>query len=181
MASAGRDKSAFEVHDTPLVDLAYELLSTTNEPFYYRDLLDRVADSRGTTGEERLDVIARLYTDINIDGRFVMIGDNTWGLRRWYPMEKTTDRNPGKRFHRKEESLFDDEDAELEDEGLLEEEPPLFVARSDDDDDPAFVDEDEDDVEPGLPFVEEDAEDESEDHEFVADEDDGDAEDSDDF
>ncbi|MCY0869487.1 MAG: DNA-directed RNA polymerase subunit delta [Firmicutes bacterium] len=179
MASAGRDKSAFEVHDTPLVDLAYELLSASNEPFYYRELLDRVADSRQATGEERLDLLARLYTDINIDGRFVMIGDNNWGLRRWYPMEKTTDRNPGKRFHRKEESLFDDEDVELEEEVLLEEEEPLFVVRSDDED-PAFADED-DDAEHGLTFVEEDAEDDSGDHEFVADDDDGDAEDSDDF
>lgn len=110
--------------ETPLVDLAYEILHQTNQPFYYRDLMAEVAQLRGMETEEINEVIARLYTEINVDGRFLNIGNNVWGLKRWYPLDKTVDKSGGKQFIRKDVDWEDDEEEELygEDEILEEDE-----------------------------------------------------------
>ncbi len=143
------------LRETPLVELAHELLSETNEPIYYRDLMGRIAGLRKMSQEEADDAIARLYTEVNIDGRFLCIGDNVWGLRRWYPMEKTTERGAGKKFMRKELDYDDDDDdvdvVELEEEDLVEE-PPFGFGE---DDESAFVEDEEVLEENG--FTEEDA------------------------
>ncbi|TXF92772.1 DNA-directed RNA polymerase subunit delta, partial [Lactobacillus delbrueckii subsp. bulgaricus] len=34
------------------------------------------------------DRIAQFYTDLNIDGRFLALSDQTWGLRSWYPYDQ---------------------------------------------------------------------------------------------
>ncbi|KUO95289.1 DNA-directed RNA polymerase subunit delta [Ferroacidibacillus organovorans] len=146
-----RDREA--LLEIPLVDIAYQILSQGKEPYYYRDLMAKVAELRGLTQDEVDVVIARLYTDINIDVRFVCIGDNVWGLRSWYPLDKATERGAGKRFVRKEVLDFDDEEdeeiAEL-DEELLDEEPPYTFG----DDDAPFADE-EDEIDAEADFIEE--------------------------
>ncbi|WP_025718441.1 DNA-directed RNA polymerase subunit delta, partial [Paenibacillus polymyxa] len=75
-----------KVHETPMVDLAFMVLKAANTPYYYRDLMKEVAKLRGFSDEEINDVIAQLYTEINIDGRFACVGTNLWGLKRWYPV-----------------------------------------------------------------------------------------------
>lgn len=104
-----------------LIDMAYAILKQTNKPFHYRDLMQEVARLKGLTEEQVTEVIARLYTEINIDGRFVCIGGNVWGLKRWYPTDKTTTEKAtgGKKFVRKDmddDDDFFDEEEEVEDE-----------------------------------------------------------------
>ena len=43
---------------------------------------------KGLSEDKVMQVIAQLYTEINIDGRFACVGTNLWGLKRWYPVEK---------------------------------------------------------------------------------------------
>lgn len=74
-----------------MVDLAFLILKAANTPFYYRDLMAEVAKLRGMSEEEINDTIAQLYTEINIDGRFACVGTNLWGLKRWYPLERSDD------------------------------------------------------------------------------------------
>ncbi len=161
-----QDRSATELRDMSLVEVAHAVLLETKEPFYYRDLMNRVAALRQMNREEVEDAIARLYTDINIDGRFLCIGDNVWGLKRWYPLERATERGASKRFVRKEvhdlDDEIEDEDIEVDESELLDEEPP-------------FVYEDEEEVleeealaEEELEFLEE----EEDDGEELADDDD---------
>jgi DNA-directed RNA polymerase subunit delta len=107
--------------ETALVDLAYAVLRETNQSFNFRDLMQQIALLRGMTDEEMARTIAMLYTEINIDGRFLCIGNNVWGLKRWYPVDKTAEKSTGgKKFVRKDiDDLYDDgEDADL----FLEEE-----------------------------------------------------------
>lgn len=80
-----------KIREMPMVDLAYELLKSANTPFYYRDLMIEIAKMRGLTDSQVTDVIAQLYTEINIDGRFACVGGNVWGLKRWYPVERSDD------------------------------------------------------------------------------------------
>lgn len=146
-----------QARETALIDLAYGALRETNQPFYFRDLMQEVARLRGMTEQEIQDSIAMLYTEMNIDGRFVCIGNNVWGLKRWYPVDKTVEKaTSSKKFVRKDLGDFDDDDDEV----FLDEEA---------EEDEVFLDAEDDDVE--LAAVEVDEEDADEFEEEVVEED----------
>ncbi|MMZ49242.1 DNA-directed RNA polymerase subunit delta [compost metagenome] len=146
-----------KVHETPMVDLAFMVLKAANTPYYYRDLMNEVAKLRGLSDEEINDVIAQLYTEINIDGRFACVGTNLWGLKRWYPVDKSEDALTGAKrpriindeddddeddYHEEETYNSDDDfDADSEDEDGEDE---LFDGEDDDDSDEDVVIDDED-------------------------------------
>ena len=114
--TASLSKSADEIQQLPLVEIAYELLKAKKEPIYFRDIMEEIRTLRAMTEEEAMDVIARLYTEINIDGRFIHLGQNVWGLKRWYPVEKANERpQSSKRFVRSSGDAFSDDDELLDD------------------------------------------------------------------
>ena len=102
-----------KIREMPMVDLAYELLKTANTPFYYRDLMMEIAKMRGLSQEQITEVIAQLYTEINIDGRFACVGGNVWGLKRWYPVERSDEQMGGAKRPRIINDDDDDEDDDL--------------------------------------------------------------------
>lgn len=115
--------SAEQAKEMPMVDLAFELLKAANTPYYYRDLMTEIAKIKGLSDDEVMQVIAQLYTEINIDGRFACVGTNLWGLKRWYPIEKSEDAvGSGKRPR-----IINDEDDDMDDEDLFAEEEDTFV------------------------------------------------------
>ena len=115
------DNLALEkVRETAMVDLAYDLLQEKGEAMQYRDIMDEVSSMKGFTKEEAEHYIAQLYTEINIDGRFVCVGRNLWGLREWYPTEQATDSAVAANV--KEDDEFDDIDEELFEEEKAEKE-----------------------------------------------------------
>lgn len=135
-------KSQEEIQHLPMVELAFELLKAKKEPIYFREIMAQIQAMRGMTEEQALEVIARLYTEINIDGRFICIGQNVWGLKRWYPVDKANERPTSKRFVRSSGDAFSDDDEELDDyedvPDVDEEDEVSFldpVAGKDDDDD----------------------------------------------
>lgn len=152
-----------KVHETPMVDLAFMVLKAANTPYYYRDLMNEVAKLRGLSEEEINDVIAQLYTEINIDGRFACVGTNLWGLKRWYPVDKSEDALTGAKrpriindeddededdYHEDEEIYNSDDDFDADSEDAEDE---LFDGEDDDSDDDVVIDDedlsDEDDTE----------------------------------
>ncbi|WHX49239.1 DNA-directed RNA polymerase subunit delta [Paenibacillus woosongensis] len=166
-----------KVHEIPMVDLAFLILKAANTPYYYRDLMNEVAKIRNMSEEEINEAIAQLYTEINIDGRFACVGTNLWGLKRWYPIEKSEDPVANAKRPR----IINDDDDDLEDEDFTDEEDDFtdedddFDAIDDEDDqDELFSDDDDDSVdevdeEPLIDDEELDEEDEdsdSEDEEF---------------
>jgi DNA-directed RNA polymerase subunit delta len=104
--------------EMPMVDLAFELLKAVNTPFYYRDLMSEIAKIKGLSEQDVMQVIAQLYTEINIDGRFACVGTNLWGLKRWYPVEKTDDAVSNAKRPR----IINDEDDDLDDDDIFAEE-----------------------------------------------------------
>ena len=104
-----------ELREMPMVDLVHKILQSKGEPMLYRDLLQEVARLKGFSEEETMRYIAQLFTEINIDGRFVCVGRSLWGLKHWYPTEQTTDSAVAGNI----KDDFDDEDL---DEELYEEE-----------------------------------------------------------
>ncbi|WP_067930225.1 DNA-directed RNA polymerase subunit delta [Alicyclobacillus kakegawensis] len=147
-------KSQDEILQMPLVELAWEILRVRKEPCYFRDLVAEVQELRGMTDEEVMEVIARLYTEINIDGRFVCLGQNTWGLRRWYPVDRTAEKAlSNKRFVRKSGDAFSDDDEDVDvdeyenDEDVLEDDEVAVDDEDLEDVDLTDEDQDSDDIE----------------------------------
>ncbi|BCU83295.1 hypothetical protein JIR001_30780 [Polycladomyces abyssicola] len=117
-----------EIRETAMVDLVYELLYEKGEPMLYRDLYQEVARLKGFTEEEMTRYIAQLYTEINIDGRFICVGKSLWGLKKWYPTEQATDSAV-------QANVKDDFDEDLEEDLFEEEEDELFDDENLDEDD----------------------------------------------
>ncbi len=53
----------------------------------FADLANAVQAYLGDSNKEIRDRLSQFYTDLNIDGSFISLGDNLWGLRTWYPYE----------------------------------------------------------------------------------------------
>lgn len=157
-----------KIQEIPMVDLAFMVLKAANTPYYYRDLMKEVAKLRGFTEQEINETIAQLYTEINIDGRFACVGTNLWGLKRWYPLERSDDPVANAKRPR----IINDEDDD--DDDFAEEEETYSADDADEDYD--SVDEDSDDD----IYSDDDDADEEVDEEVVLDDDDLEDEDSDD-
>ena len=140
-----------KIEETAMVDIAYELLSSSGEPKYYRDLLDEVAKIKGFDEEQINAIIAQLYTDINIDGRFLCVGQNLWGLKAWYSMEVADNSNMGHFAFDDDDDLDAEVDEEIINDEELEDDEEILAYDSnedepyDDDEDPDLDVEDEGD------------------------------------
>lgn len=149
--------------EVPMVDLAFEVLKAANTPFYYRDLMAEVAKIKGFTDEDIMQVIAQLYTEINVDGRFACVGNNLWGLKRWYPV----DNKEGEMGTSKRPRIINDDDDDLDEEEYMEEEDDTFAGEDDDfdsfDEDRELGEEEEEEI-----FAPEDVEEEIEEGEEIA-------------
>jgi DNA-directed RNA polymerase subunit delta len=160
-----------QAREMPMVDLAFELLRAANTPFYYRDLMMEISKIKGLSEEQVMQVIAQLYTEINIDGRFACVGTNLWGLKRWYPVEKSDDAVGNAKRPR----IINDDDDDMDEDIFAEEEEDTYSEEAEDYD--AFNTDDEFEAEEAEEETEffEDEDLESEDLEEEAIEDDGDA------
>ncbi len=94
-----------------MIELANIILSEQKKEMNFIHLFDKVAEVKGFTQTQKDDLLARFYTDMNIDGRFTTLGSNVWGLKRWYPVEQTS-----------EKSLAETRKRDLEDEEALDDE-----------------------------------------------------------
>jgi DNA-directed RNA polymerase subunit delta len=117
---------ADQAKEMPMVDLAFIVLKAANTPFYYRDLMTEIAKIKGFSDDQVMQVIAQLYTEINVDGRFACVGNNLWGLKRWYPIDNKADDAMG---NAKRPRIINDEDDDEDD--LFAEEEDTYVAEED--------------------------------------------------
>jgi len=154
-----------KIREMPMVDLAFLILKKANEPYYYPDLMKEVGRQRGMTDEEAQNMIAQLYTEINIDGRFACVGTNLWGLKRWYPLEKSEDPVVSAKRPR---IINDEDDDDLDEDTSFNSEPDdeandedddLFDADEDDSDEDVIVDDEIEDEEEEIEGEEMDDED----------------------
>jgi DNA-directed RNA polymerase subunit delta len=135
-----------KIREMPLVDLAFAVLKAANTPFYYLDLMKEVAKLRGLTEEEMKDTVAQLYTEINIDGRFACVGTNLWGLKRWYPVDRSEDPISSAKRPRiiNDDDEDEDDDFTDEDESFGTDDGDEDFDRLDDDHDDIYSDDDSD-------------------------------------
>ncbi|SEP88382.1 DNA-directed RNA polymerase subunit delta [Ignavigranum ruoffiae] len=79
---AGQNKE-----ELSMVEVAHALLEETGEVYDFTQLLVTIQEYLEISEEDLEKRMARFYTDINIDGRFISLGENRWGLRAWYPID----------------------------------------------------------------------------------------------
>ena len=146
-------------NELSMVEVAHAILEAKNEVLDFNQLLVEIQEYMELSDEALEARMARFYTDLNIDGSFISLGDNRWGLRDWYPidsideeiatsMEDEEVKKPRKKRKKvnafgTEDDLIDYNDDDPEDEELLDDED----LESDDLDDDMDVDLDDDDEE----------------------------------
>src|SRR5690625_7912346 len=67
------------------VEVAKTILLDEKEAMNFKDIFDKIAEVRELTETQKEDKVVQFYTDLNLDGRIITVGSNTWGLKRWYP------------------------------------------------------------------------------------------------
>ncbi|MGK4144800.1 DNA-directed RNA polymerase subunit delta [Weissella paramesenteroides] len=70
-----------------MIEVARAILSDRHETMGFNDLLNEVQAFTGKSDEEIRTRLSQFYTDLNIDGSFISLGDTMWGLRSWYPID----------------------------------------------------------------------------------------------
>ena len=119
----------------------------------FSDLVNQIQGYLGKSDSEIRDSLAQFYTDLNINGSFISLGDNRWGLRSWYAidsideeinhgLEDEEDEDKPRRKKRKKVNAFitGDEDAidynddDPEDTDLVDEDDDVFEDEDEDED-----------------------------------------------
>ncbi len=161
-----------DIVEMAMVEIAFEILKEEKQTVPFYELVQRIKDMKGLSDAAVERRLSHFYTDMNIDGRFVSLGDNKWGLKAWYPIESSEEElgNTNKPTKRKkvvaEDEDFDEfeEDFDEEDFDALDVEDEFAKASSsdddDDDDDEEELDEDFDEIEDSEEELDEDIEDE---------------------
>ncbi len=108
-----------------MIELANLILGEHKKDLNFKELFNKVAELKNFTDAQKGDLLSRFYTDLNVDGRFTTLGANVWGLKRWYPVNQTSEKSlteSRKRDQEEEEPIDDDlvEDVDLEDDGVEE-------------------------------------------------------------
>jgi len=141
------------VKEKPMVELAYYVMKQAKETLHYQDLVQRVFKMKGLPEEQLLDFKVRLYTELNIDGRFAYLGQNEWGLKRWFPADQldavqfnhfTDDEEEEVNF---DDPVEEDEVVDPDSEVVADEEETADDFEAEDEDDElsdGFIEEDED-------------------------------------
>lgn len=114
-----------------MIEVVHSVLEDKRQATSFQDLVQEIAQVLGLSQEQVAAKIAQFYTDLNIDGRFINLGENRWGLRSWYPYEQIDEEilpqpKPKKKRKVEEEEDFDD---------YIEEDEEDFDSEDDSDDD----------------------------------------------
>ncbi|MBY0097438.1 DNA-directed RNA polymerase subunit delta [Mesobacillus maritimus] len=168
-----------ELKETAWIEIAFELLQEKKQAVSFEELVADVLKVLKLNKKETSEKMIQFYTDLNLDGRFLGIGDNRWGLRVWYPVDQAeedtvTPIKPRKKKAKKaavdevdgfdeidEEDVFDDFDED--DDDLLDDDDDFDDDDDEDDDDDDFDDDDIIEDEDELELDEDELDDEDED------------------
>jgi len=130
-----KNYSKEQIEKMSMIEVANAVLTDEKKELNFLELFDKVAAYKQFSETEKGDLLARFYTDLNIDGRFTTLGSNLWGLKRWYPVDQTSEKALAESRKRSlededeldaDDELVDEEYAELGEEKLYEEDEEQF-------------------------------------------------------
>lgn len=142
--------TAEQIAEESLIDLAYAILEDKKQALPLNDLLKEIQDVNGISNGDLKARLVQFYTDLNVEGRFLLNNENGWGLREWYKVETIEEETaPTIKARKKKSKATDDDEDDLND---LDEEDVVF-----DEDFDEFVEEEEEEEEE-IDFAEEEIE-----------------------
>ncbi|MES5929594.1 DNA-directed RNA polymerase subunit delta [Bacillus cereus group sp. MG9] len=101
-----------ELKECSMIEVVHSVLGNKRQATTFNELVQEIAQVLGLSQGQVNTKLAQFYTDLNIDGRFINLGENRWGLRSWYPYEQIDEEilpQPKPKKKRKvEEDGFDD-------------------------------------------------------------------------
>ena len=116
-----RELNQEQLIEESLINLAYAILEEKHQPLAFAEIMQAIQDLGARTDEEMKKASIQFYTDINIDGRFIVLGENRWGIREWYAIDQVEEETaPTVKVRKKkakavvDEELEEDEDDEIE-------------------------------------------------------------------
>ena len=74
-------------NELSMIEVAHAILDQKGEILDFSTLLKEVQDFLNLNSKELTNKTSQFYTDLNIDGSFISLGENRWGLRSWYPID----------------------------------------------------------------------------------------------
>lgn len=77
----------YKKNELSMIEVAHAILEERGEVMSFNDLLVAVQDYLELSDEQLERRMSVFYTEINIDGSFISLGDNRWGLRSWYAID----------------------------------------------------------------------------------------------
>lgn len=141
-------------NELSMIEVAHAILEQRGDVMDFSDLANEIQTYLGKSDSDIRDSLAQFYTDLNIDGSFISLGDNRWGLRSWYAIDSIDeevnhgideeDEDAPRRRKRKKVNAFINDDEDAID---YNDDDPEDTDLSDEDDDDLFEDEDDDDEE----------------------------------
>jgi len=154
--------TAEQVQEMSLIEIATALFNEQKQSVTFGELITEIKKITGFTDADLKGKLSQFYTDLNIDGRFICIGENQWGLRAWYPYDQIEEETTPqvKTKSKKKKKAADDDDIDADEFDELDEEELEF-------DD--LDDYEEDEVEEDFDDADEDDADEDDDEEFEED------------
>lgn len=166
-----------EFKEMSFIEVAKLILQEKKEPMLFSDIVNEIGAYLELSESEVRTKMLQFYTDLNIDGSFLTLGENRWGLREWYPYDQIDEEviipvKPKKKKKKavveeeydfeedyeeedfdEEDDIDDDEEADESLEQLREEEEEEF-----EEDDEYEIDEDELEIDEDLEDEEDDLE-----------------------
>lgn len=141
-----REMTKEQLAEESLIDLAFAILEEKKAAIPFEELVKLIQGLNGLSDEEMKSRLVQFYTDMNVDGRFLLENEKGWGLREWYKVEQIEEETAPSVKIRKKKSKAAVEDEELEElEDELEED--LGFEEDFEEDFDEFVEEDEDEEE----------------------------------
>lgn len=135
-----------ELRQTSFIELAHEILTEKKKAMPFEDIVKEIKGLLEISEKEVRSRLLQFYTDLNVEGRFIAMGDNSWGLREWYPVDQIEEETVPtmKSSKKKKAKKKDDEDLDLDDFDDLDDEDLDYEDLDDTDDDDDLTDDDDD-------------------------------------
>lgn len=82
---AGQDKA-----ELSMIEVARAILEARgrDHEMYFNDLVNEIQEYLGRSNSDIREALPNFYTDLNVDGSFISLGENKWGLRSWYAIDE---------------------------------------------------------------------------------------------
>lgn len=82
---AGQEKS-----ELSMIEVARAILEERgrDNEMYFNDLVNEIQNYLEKSNSEIRAALPTFYSDLNVDGSFIPLGKNKWGLRSWYAIDE---------------------------------------------------------------------------------------------